>query len=161
MGQYGVDAPFYLIALTWLAKTVLLTLICAFLGWLGIRVLDVLTPRIEHRERIGDDPISVGLYLAGFFIFIGLVLHGAITGPTVLGIPFLESVLDLRRLGLIAMSFFISLLIGVALFYLIDLISPKIRFNTINESPIGAGLHVLGYFCFFGLIIHAALTMPL
>ncbi len=158
----GPATPFYVTLLTWLVKTILFAFICAFLAWLGIRVLDALTPHIPHREMIGENPISTGLFIAGFFILIGLVIHGAITALTLVGAPLSEQGLDfLKKLGLVAVSFFISLLIGIALFKIIDLLTPKIPFLKIRESSVAVGIYVFGYLVFFGLILHAALTTPL
>jgi len=158
----GTTTPFYIIVLTWLVKTIVLAFICAFIAWLGIRVLDALTPHIEEREKIGENPISIGLFIAGFFILIGLVVHGAVTAPTLIGAPVSEQATEfLRRLGLIAASFFISLLVGIALFVIIDRLTPKIPFLSIKDSPIAIGVYVFGYLVFFGLIMHAALTTPL
>ncbi len=67
--------------LLWLARTAFYAFVSAFLLWLGIRVLDVLTPRIHERQKIGESPISTGLFIGGFFIFTGLVIHGAATLP--------------------------------------------------------------------------------
>lgn len=162
--EIGSTVPFYLVVLMWLAKVVFLALVCSFLGLLGIRVLDVLTPHIHERARAGEDPISVGLFIAGFFIFIGLVIHGAVTAPMALGgggSSFVEYLFDLRRLGLIAMSFFISLLLGIALFNLLNVLTPKIPFLSIRDSSAGMGIYIFGYLVFFGLIIHGALTTPL
>ena len=40
----------------WVTKVVLFTLICFFLGWLGLRAIDALTPRIHQRgDREGPD----------------------------------------------------------------------------------------------------------
>ncbi|MCK4331579.1 MAG: hypothetical protein KAW81_03380, partial [Dehalococcoidia bacterium] len=145
----------------WVARTIILAVICAFLAWLGIRVLDALTPHIHKRETIGKDPVSVGLFIAGFFILVGLVIHGTITGPVIIGAGILESLIDVRRLGLIAISFLISLLLGIAIFRIIDKLTPKIPFGSIGKSPIAVGTYVFGYLIFFGLIMHAALTTPL
>ncbi|MFC1967988.1 DUF350 domain-containing protein [Chloroflexota bacterium] len=162
MGVLGPTTPFYVVLVIWLTKTVLLAFICAFLAWLGVRVLDALTPHIPHRERIGEHPISVGLFIAGFFILVGLVIHGAVTAPSLIGAPLAQQTIDfLRRLGLVAVSFFISLLVGIALFKIIDRLTPKIPFLSIDQSPIAVGIHVFGYLVFFGLIMHAALTTPL
>lgn len=60
------------IALVWLARMVIMAVICTFLGFLGIRILDALTPKIEEREKIGEDSIATGLFIAGFIIFIGI-----------------------------------------------------------------------------------------
>ena len=159
MAEFGLAAPYYIIILAWLVKIVILVLLSTFLSWLGIRVLDVLTPKIHKRERIGEDPKAVGLYIAGFFIFIGLVIHGAMSAPVVIGS--LSLIIDYRRIGLIAISFLVSLLLGLGLFNLMDKLTPKIPFRKISETSMAVGFDVFGYYIFFGLIIHAALTMPL
>jgi len=161
MLELGTTTSFWVIVLLWVARTIILAVICAFLAWLGIRVLDALTPHIAKRETIGKDPVSVGLFIAGFFILVGLVIHGTITGPVIVGAGILESLIDVRRLGLIAISFLISLLLGIAIFRIIDKLTPKIPFGSIGKSPIAVGTYAFGYLVFFGLIMHAALTTPL
>lgn len=161
MFELGPTTGFYIVVLLWVARTIILAFICAFLAWLGIRVLDALTPHIHKRESIGKDPVSVGLFIAGFFILVGLAIHGAVTGPVVVGAGLLESLVDARRLGTVAISFVVSLLLGIALFHIIDKLTPKIPFGSIGESPIAVGIYVFGYLLFFGLIMHAALTTPL
>ncbi len=69
MYELGLGAPFWVIVLIWLAKVILLALVSTLLAWLGIRVLDALTPRIHQRQRIGESPVATGLFIAGFFIF--------------------------------------------------------------------------------------------
>jgi len=101
------------------------------------------------------------LFVAGFFILIGLVIHGAITALTAVTAPIVGYIFDFRTWGLLALSFAISLFLGVALFYIVDKLTPKIPFGSIKENPVAAGLHVSGYLIFFGLILHAALTGPL
>ena len=123
-------------------------------------MLDALTPHIHKREKIGENPVSVGLFIAGFFILVGLVIHGTITGPVIIGAGILESLIDVRRLGLIAIAFVVSLFLGLALFRIIDKLTPKIPFRSIGESPIAVGIYVFGYLVFFGLIMHAALSTP-
>lgn len=152
---------YYTIALVWLARMVIMAVICTFLGFLGVRILDVLTPKIEEREKIGEDPIATGLFIAGFFIFIGLVIHGACTAPIPLRTLLVPSLIDFKRLGLVMLTFFLSLLLGVGLFYLVDKLTPKIAFAKVNNSPVGVGAYVAGYLIFLGLILHAALTVPL
>jgi uncharacterized membrane protein YjfL (UPF0719 family) len=161
MYQLGLVLPFWIIVLVWLAKVILLVLISALLAWLGILVLDVLTPSIRQRQRIGENPVATGLFIAGFFILIGLVIHGATTALTAVIAPILGYIFDFRTWGILALSFVVSLLIGVALFYIVDKLTPKIPFSSINESPAAVGIHVFGYLVFFGLILHAALTGPL
>ena len=161
MNELGLVAPFWVIVLIWLAKVVLLAFISVLLAWLGVRALDALTPHISHRERIGEDPVATGLFIAGFFILIGLVLHGAITALTAVTAPILWYIFDFRTWGLLAICFVVSLLVGVAVFYIVDKLTPKIPFASIKESPVAAGVHVFGYLVFFGLVLHAALTGPL
>ena len=161
MNELGLVVPYWLMVLLWMAKTIWLVSICTILAWLGIRVLDALTPHIPHRQRIGESPVATGLFIAGFFILAGLVIHGAITAPTVVGGPLLGYFFDFRRLGLLAVCFVVSLLIGIALFYLMDKLTPRIPFAKIEKEPVAVGIHVFGYLVFFGLILHAALTTPL
>ncbi|MFC1892449.1 hypothetical protein ACFLYR_00195 [Chloroflexota bacterium] len=161
MNELGLVAPFWWVVMLWMAKTVLLAFICAFLAWLGIRILDALNPHIHKRQRIGESPFATGLFIAGFFILVGLVIHGTITAPAVFGGPLLAFFFDFRRLGLIAISFLISLLIAIALFHIIDKLTPRIPFVNINQSPEAVGIYVFGYLILLGLILHAALTAPL
>jgi uncharacterized membrane protein YjfL (UPF0719 family) len=161
MQEVGLALPFWVITLIWLAKVVLLVCVSVLLAWLGVRALDALTPHIPHRERIGQDPVATGFFLAGFFILIGLVIHGAITALTAVTVPIAWYIFDFRTWGLLAVSFVVSLLLGVALFYIVDKLTPRIPFGSIKENPVAAGVHVFGYLVFFGLVLHAALTGPL
>ena len=161
MYELGLVAPYWVIVLIWLAKVILLALVSTLLAWLGIRVLDALTPHIHQRQRIGESPVATGLFIAGFFILVGLVIHGAITALTAVVAPILGYIFDFRTWGILAMSFVVSLLIGIALFHIVDKLTPKIPFVSINESPVAVGIYVFGYLVFFGLILHAALTTPL
>ena len=161
MYELGLVIPFWVIVLIWLAKVILLALISTLLAWLGIRVLDALNPNIHKRQLIGEDPVATGLFIAGFFILVGLVIHGAITALTTVVAPILGYIFDFRTWGVLAISFVVSLLIGIALFHIVDKLTPKIPFISINQSPVAVGIYVFGYLVFFGLILHAALTGPL
>ena len=161
MYELGLVLPFWIIVLIWLAKVIVLALISILLAWLGIRALDALTPHIHQRQRIGESPVATGLFIAGFFILVGLVIHGAMTALTAVTAPILGYIFDFRTLGLLAISFVISLLIGIALFHIVDKLTPRIPFLNVNKSPEAVGIYVFGYLIFFGLILHAALTTPL
>ena len=161
MQELGLVAPFWVIVLVWLAKVIWLVIICVFLAWLGIRALDALMPYIDKRQRIGESPVATGLFIAGFFILVGLVVHGAATTPTVFGGSLLSYFFDFRQLGILAVSFVISLLIGAAIFHIVDKLTPKIPFRSINKDGVAVGIYVFGYLIFFGLILHAALTTSL
>ena len=157
----GLDVSFGQIVLLWVGRTVLLALVAAALAWLGIVILDVLTPGIRQRKRLGEHPVSIGLFVGGFMIMIGLVIHGAVTGPVLVGVGLLRSLVDFTRLGLIAVSFVVSLLLGILLLHLVDRLTPGIPFCRVDDDPVAVGIYVFGYLVFFGLILHAALTMPL
>ena len=161
MNELGLAAPFWLIVMIWIARVVVLALICTLLAWLGIRVLDALNPRIHKRQRIGESPVATGLFIAGFLILVGLVIHGATTAYTAVGGSIIGYIFDSRTWALVAISFLISLLLGIALFRIIDKLTPKIPFININKSPVAVGVYVFGYLLFFGLILNAALTSPL
>jgi len=161
MQALGLGVPFWVIIFIWLAKVILLALISILLAWLGIRTLDALTPHIHQRQRIGESPIATGLFIAGFFILVGLVIHGAITALTAVVPPILGYIFDFRMWGVLAISFLVSLLIGIALFHIVDKLTPRIPFVSIKENPIAIGIYVFSYLVFFGLILHAALTGPL
>ncbi|MFC1955996.1 DUF350 domain-containing protein [Chloroflexota bacterium] len=161
MQELGLTVSFWVVVLIWLAKIILLAFIGALLAWLGIRAMDALTPQIHKRQRIGENPVATGLFIAGFFALVGLVIHGAATAHTAIGTSVIGYIFDFRTWGLLAMSFLVSLLVGIALFHLVDKMTPKIPFLSINESPVAVGVYVFGYLFFLGLILHAALTTPL
>ena len=159
--ELGLSVPYWIIVLLWVGRTLLLSFVCVFLAWLGVRVLDVLNPHIHKRKRIGESPISTGLFAAGFMVLVGLVIHGVTTSPTVIGGPLLDYFFNFRQLGLVAVGFVVSLLLGIVLFHLVDRLTPKIPFKNINKDPIAVGIYVFGYLLFLGLVLHAALTSPI
>ena len=160
-GQIGSTEPYYVTVLLWLARTAFFAFVCAFLLWLGIGVVDALTPRIHERQKIGGSPIATGLFVSGFFIFVGLVIHGAATLPIVIGTSRVDTVFSPTRLGLLAAGFFLSLVVGIVLFLFFDWLTPKIPYRAINKEPVAIGLYEFGYMLFFGLILHATLmTCP-
>ncbi|MBN1862284.1 MAG: hypothetical protein JW790_01395 [Dehalococcoidales bacterium] len=161
MPEIGLATPYWLIVLMWVARITVLVAICTLLAWLGIRALDAMTPDIKERERIGESPLATGLFIAGFFILVGLVIHGAATAYTAVGTSAVSFIFDFRTWGLVAISFAISLLIGIAILKIVDKLTPKIPFLSINKDPKAIGIYVFGYLVFFGLILHAALTTPL
>ena len=161
MQVLGLGLPFWLIVLIWLAKVILLALVCTLLAWLGIRALDALTPQIHKRQRIGESPVAIGLFIAGFFILVGLVIHGATTALTAVTAPILGYIFDFRTWGILAISFVVSLFIGISLFHLVNKLTPKIPFMSINQNPVAVGIYAFGYLVFLGLVLHAALTGPL
>jgi uncharacterized membrane protein YjfL (UPF0719 family) len=160
MVELSTPDPYYVTLALWLAKTGILVVVSSVLAWLGVRAMDALTP-LHERQRIGESPIATAWFIAGFFIMIGLVIHGGATAPSVVGGPVLENLFDLRRLGLVAASFIVSLLLLLGTFFLLDKTTPRISFLRIEDDPQAVGVYVFGYLVFFGLILHAALNSPL
>jgi uncharacterized membrane protein YjfL (UPF0719 family) len=161
LGEVGPTVPYYATVLLWLGRTAFFAGLCGGLILLGIRLLDALTPRIHERKKIGESPISTGLFIAGFFICIGLVIHGASTLPTLVGASPVLTLFNPIRIGLLVAGFFLSLLVGIALFRIVDRLTPKIPFESVNKESLAVGIYVFGYLVFFGLIMSAALTTPL
>ena len=94
--ELGLGVPFWLIVLIWLAKVVLLVVVSALLAWLGVMALDALIRQVSYRERIRESPVAIGLFIAGLFIMIGLVIHGAITALTAVTAPIVWYIFDFR-----------------------------------------------------------------
>ena len=161
MGELGPVVPYYITVLLWLARTAFFAFVCAFLLWLGVLILDALTPHIHERKKIGENGIATGLYIGGFLICMGLVIHGASTLPTLVGASPWLAVFNPIRLVLIAAGFFLSLLVGIVILNMLIWLSRRISFKTLGQEPVGAGVYVFSYLVFFGLIMHAALTTPL
>lgn len=161
MNELGLALPYWVIVLIWLARVIVLALISTILAWLGVRVLDALNPHIHKRQLIGESPVATGLFIAGFLILVGLVIHGAITALTAVVAPIWSYIFNFRTWGLLAASFLVSLLIAIALFHLVDWLTPKIPFTSISRSPEAVGIYVFGYLVLLGLILHAALSAPL
>ncbi len=161
LSQVSPMLPFSSIMLLWIAKTVFIAILGAFLGWLALRIWDALTPQIPFRELIGKDPVSTGCFLAGFLIYMGFLMHGALTAPTILGLDWLSSIFMLHRLPLVILSFFLMLFLALALFHLLDRFTPKMPFTSMKESPVACGIYMAGFFVLLGLMVHAALTVPL
>jgi len=159
--QFGPSVSFATVVTYWILRTLLFSAVGIFLAWLGVRVLDGLTPSIHNREKIGEDPIAVGIFIGGFFIFLGLVIHGALIAPMAVGGGLAAAVLDARKLSLIAVSFVVSLLLAVGVFWVFDRMTPRIPFHSIRDSSLGVAAFVFGYLVFFGLIMNAALSTPL
>jgi len=156
----GSSEPYYVTVLLWLARTVFFAFIASFLLMIGLIILDALTTH-HDRDKIGESPVAIGLFVGGFLVFEGLVIHGAGTLPYIIGASHLNTVFAPTRLELLAAGFFVSLLAAAVLFRIFDRLTPKIKFIRLNNEPLGAGMYAFGIMLFFGLIIHAALTSPL
>lgn len=122
--------------------------------------MDFLTP-VHGQRHTGESPLGTAWFAAGCFILIALVVHGAATTPGVLGGPVGAFLADPRRLSLIAASFLVSLFLLLVMFLVLDKLTPNISLVRIDDSHDAAGVYVFGYLVAFGLILHAAMKVPL
>ena len=144
MGELGPTVPYYVTVLLWLARTAFFAVFATCLLWLGIRILDALTPHIYERNKIGESPVSTGLFIGGFFIYIGSVIHGASTLPALVGASPVLAIFNPVRLILLVVGFLISLLVAIAIFRIVDRLTPRIAFDTVNKESTAVGADVFG-----------------
>ena len=160
MAQLGTPESFYFTLALVLARIAILVIISCFLALLGVMAMDFLTP-VHGQRHTGESAIGTAWFAAGSFILIGLVVHAAATAPGVLGGPVGTFLADPRRLSLIAASFLVSLFLLLVLFLILDKLTPNISLVRIEDNPEAAGVYVFGYLVSFGLILHAAMKLPL
>lgn len=157
----GLD--FLITSLLWFVRAFISSLICLFLGYLGIRILDYMTTKITEFKDIKGDPVGTSLFVSGFFIFAGLVVFGCMNNPFFLGqsVTF-GSYFNVERFFIILLSFFVSLFFG-GLFYLVfaKLTPFGVDLDDVNKSPVAVGIFLFGYEVFLGIIMYASIVMPL
>ncbi len=146
----------------WLVRTFVSSVICLLIGFLGLKILDVITVDIREFTSIKGRPVPTALFVGGFIVFTALIVHGSATSPIFLGqSPTLGGFINLQRLFLVILSTLISLLFGWLFYAIFAKLSPfHIDLDDINQSPEAIGIFLFAYEVFLGLIIHATLTMP-
>jgi hypothetical protein len=159
----AIGLEFLTSTLLYFIRAFISSLILLFLGYLGIRSLDYMTTRITEFKTIKGDPLATSLFVSGFLIFAGLVVHGSMVNNFFLG----QSVIfgayfNIERLFVVILSFFVSLLFG----WLFYVVFSKVKLfgvdlDDVNKSPVAIGVFLFGYEVFLGLIIYASLIMPL
>ena len=158
-----VGSEFLVNSLLWFVRALVSSLICLFLGYLGIRSLDYITTKITEFKTIKGNPIGTSLFVSGFFIFAGLVIYGSMVNPFFLG----QSVIfgayfNIERLIIILLSFAVSLLFGWLFYLVFAKLTPfGIDLDDVNKSPVAVGAFLFGYEVFLGLIIYGSLVIPL
>jgi len=158
-----VGSEFLINSLLWFVRALVSSLICLFLGYLGIRSLDYITTKITEFKTIKGNPIGTSLFVSGFFIFAGLVIYGSMVNPFFLG----QSVIfgayfNIERLIIILLSFGVSLLFGWLFYLVFAKLTPfGVDLDDINKSPVAVGAFLFGYEVFLGLIIYGSLVIPL
>jgi len=157
-------SPEFLTALLlWFVRAFISSLICLFLGYLGIRILDYITTDINEFRKIRGDPIATSLFVSGFLVFAGLVVYGSMINPFFLGQNVLfGSYFNVERLLIVVLSFGVSLFFGWLFYVIFAKLKPfGINLDDVNRSPVAVGVFMFSYEVFLGLIILASLILPL
>lgn len=157
-------SPEFLSALLlWFVRAFVSSLICLFLGYLGIRSLDYITKDINEFQKIKGDPIATSLFVSGFFVFAGLVVYGSMVNPFFLGQSVLiGSYFNLERLLIVILSFGVSLVFGWLFYLIFERVKLfGIDLDDVNKSPVAVGAFVFCFEVFLGLILLASLILPL
>lgn len=147
----------------WFVRAFVSSLICLFIGYVGIRSITLLTTKIKEFESIRGNSLATGLFVGGFLVYAGLVIYGSMVNPFFLSQAVtIGAYFNLQRLLVVILSFFVSLLFG-ALFYLVfaKLEPLDIDLDDINKQPIAVGVFLFCYEVFLGLIVFAGLTIPI
>ena len=149
--------------LLWFVRAFISSLICLFLGYLGIRGLDYITTDINEFRKIKGDAIATGLFVSGFLVFAGLVVYGSMVNPFFLGQNVLiGSYFNWERLLIVVLSFAVSLFFGWLFYFIFAKLKPfGINLNDVNSSPVAVGVFMFSYEVFLGLIMLASLILPL
>jgi len=158
-----IGSEFLISLLLWFLRAFVSSMICLFIGYVGIRSLAYFTTKISEFKTIKGDPLATGLFVSGFFIFAGLVVYGSMVNPFFLGQSvLLNSYFNVQRLLIVVLSFCVSLFFGWFFYFIFAKLTPfGIDLDDVNKSPIAVGVFLFGYEVFLGLIIYASLTIPL
>lgn len=147
----------------WFLRAFVSSVICLFIGYVGIRSITFLTTRIREFESVKGDPVATGLFVGGFFVYAGLAIYGSMVNPFFLSqsVTF-GAYFNLQRLLIVIISFFVSLFFG-ALFYLVFAkVEPfGVDLDDVNKSPLAVGIFLFCYEVFLGLLMFASLTIPI
>ena len=158
-----VGSEFFTSLLLWFVRAFISSLICLFIGYVGIRSIVQITTKIHEFKIIKGDPLATSLFVSGFLIFAGLVVYGSMVNPFFLG----QSVIfgayfNLQRLVVVVLSFVVSLFFGWLFYVVFARLTPfEIDLDDINKSPTAVGVFLFGYEVFLGLIMYASLMIPL
>ena len=147
----------------WLLGTVASSLICLLIGFISIKAIVYLTTEIKEFEVIKKDPVAISLFVSGFIIFGGLIIHGSSLNPIFQGnVVNIYSFINFNRFILVLLAYGIGLIIGwlfYKIFAKIEIFG--IDLDNINKSPTAVGVFLFCYEIFLGLIVHASLSLPL
>lgn len=153
---------FYTLAL-WFIRALVSSIICLIIGYLGIRGISLITPKVNEFESIKGHSVATSLFLGGFFIYAGLVIYGSLVNPFFLSQSVsVMSFFNLTRLAVVVLSFIVSFVFGSILHFIFTRIHLfDLNFDDINNDPLAIGIFLFCYQVFLGLIIFASLNVPL
>jgi len=155
-------SDFLITLLLWFVRAFVSSVICLLIGYIGIKSIPLLTPKIKEFESIKGHSLATSLFVGGFFVYAGLVVYGSMVNPFFLSQNVtVGSYFNLQRLLVLVISFFVSLFFG-GLFCLVftKLRLFGIELDDINKHPMAVGVFLLCYEVFLGLILFASLTVP-
>jgi hypothetical protein len=159
----AVPSEFLTALLLWFVRAFVSSIICLFIGIIGILSLTRITTKIYEFKTIKGNPTATSLFVSGFLIFAGLVVYGSMVNPFFLGQSVIfSSYFNLQRLLVVVLSYFVSLFFGGLFYVIFTKLKPfGIDLDDVNKSPIAVGIYLLGYEVFLGLIIYGSLMIPL
>lgn len=149
--------------LLWFIRSFLSCIFCLLIGLGGIALLDKITVKIHEFKVIRGHAEATGLFVGGFLIFAGLVVHGSILNPIFFGQQLIiSSFINIQRFLVVSLSVLISLVFGWIFYLVFAKVTPfNIDLDDINKSPTAVGAFIFCYEIFMGLVIHASLSIPL
>jgi uncharacterized membrane protein YjfL (UPF0719 family) len=147
----------------WFLRALISSLICLFIGLIGIKSITLMTRKIKEFESIKDNSLATGLFVGGFFVYAGLVVYGSMVNPFFLSQSVtIGAYFNLQRLLVVIVSFFVSLFFGGLLYIVFEKLRLfSIELEDINKHPTAVGIFLFCYEVFLGLIILASLTIPI
>jgi len=147
----------------WFLRAFVSSLICLLIGYVGIRVITLITTKIKEFESMKGNSLATGLFVGGFFVYAGLVVYGSMVNPFFLSQSLtVGAYFNLQRLLVVIISFFVSLLFGGIFYLVFAKLGPfGVDLDDINKHPVAIGVFLFCYEVFLGLIMLASLTLPI
>ncbi len=149
--------------LLWFVRAFVSSAICLAMGYLGLRSMALITTDIKEFESIAGKPLATSLLASGFLIYAGLVIYGSLVNPFFLS----QSVtigpyFNTQRILIIVLSFLVSIAFGWVFYQAFSRLSPfGVDLDDINRHADAVGVFLFSYEVFLGIIVFAALNIPL
>ncbi len=147
----------------WFLRAFVSSLICLFIGYIGIRSITLVTTKIREFESIKGNSQATALFVGGFFIYAGLVVYGSLINPFFLSQSVtIGAYFNLQRLLVVITSFFVSLFFGGLFYFVFTKLDPfGVDLDDVNKHPLSIGVFLFCYEVFLGMIMLASLTLPI